>query len=74
MAENPPDNEAAEDLHGLVVLFSLNQKLLYNRSERGMVEGRGLPGLILTTSVALQAELASYDAEEFTVANIRVIG
>jgi hypothetical protein len=39
-----------------------------------MVEGRGLPGLILTTSVALQAELASYDAEEFTVANIRVIG
>jgi hypothetical protein len=24
---NPPDNEAAEDLRGLVVLFSLNQEL-----------------------------------------------
>lgn len=43
---NPPDNEAASDLGSLVVLFSLNQELLYYRSERGILEGRDLVGSI----------------------------
>jgi hypothetical protein len=37
----PSDNKAPEKSEGLVVLFSLDQELLYNRSERGMVESRG---------------------------------
>jgi hypothetical protein len=31
-----PDNEAAEDLHSILVLFSINRELLYNRSDPGL--------------------------------------
>ena len=75
MAEIRQILKQRRNLQVLVVLFSLNQKLLFNRSERGMVEGGGdFPGLILTTSVAFPAEIARYAAEDFTAAKVRVIG